>query len=195
MRSKWYADPRDVVKWGSLVHLARREKLTTIVQVAMFVEEPAMGLRAGRTAVDLPEPVWQHFRDLRSIKGLERGAGVKIIVHDAPFEPSARKEYFNRAAERLRHISGSKAVLLDPDTGLARTRPSCRHVSVAEVRVVWEALRRDDWLLLYQHAWRLQGWEQEAKTRFATACGASGVERFRASEQPRDVIVLAAKHA
>lgn len=193
MRNTWYADPRDVVKWGSLVHLAQREKLATIVQVAMYVKEPAMGLQTSSGRVNLPDPVWEHFRDLRAIKRLEKGVGVRIIVHDAPFDLGARREYFDRAAERLRRISGKKAVLLDPDTGLARSRPSRRHVSEDEVRLVWESLRRGDWLLLYQHAWRKQGWEEEARVRFAVACELEAVETYRADESPSNVVVLTAR--
>ncbi len=34
MRNTWYADQRDVVKWGMLAHIAERHSLAAIVQVA-----------------------------------------------------------------------------------------------------------------------------------------------------------------
>ena len=36
MQDTWYGDHRDVVKWGTLVHLARSEEIRTIVQVAFL---------------------------------------------------------------------------------------------------------------------------------------------------------------
>ncbi len=37
MKDTWYADQRDLVKWGTLAHLAERRSLTAIVQVAYIL--------------------------------------------------------------------------------------------------------------------------------------------------------------
>ena len=33
MKDTWYGDNRDIVKWGTLAHLAARESIKTIVQI------------------------------------------------------------------------------------------------------------------------------------------------------------------
>ena len=36
MRDTWYGDRADLVKWGTLIHLAQREKLGRVVQIAFL---------------------------------------------------------------------------------------------------------------------------------------------------------------
>jgi len=36
MKDTWYGDRRDLVKWGTLVHLARSEQIMTVIQVAFL---------------------------------------------------------------------------------------------------------------------------------------------------------------
>jgi len=64
-----------------------------------------------------------------------------------------------------------KAVLLDPDTGLAPKTASRKHVTGDEVEKIWKELKRGDWLVLYQHASRKSIWTPKGRKRFADACG------------------------
>ena len=36
MQDEWYGDKRDVIKWGTLVHLAHRHAIRAIIQVAFL---------------------------------------------------------------------------------------------------------------------------------------------------------------
>lgn len=193
MRDSWYSDDRDLVKWAALIHLATREQLRAIVQVAMFRLGKRLSLKTASGTVAVPEAVWTHFRDLRRIRGLGGPAGFEISVIDEPFVSRDRVGYFNRVAEKLRQMSGSKAVLLDPDTGFEPGKPNAKHVTSSDVRTIWNALSAGDWLLLYQHRWRDIEWKDHAKSRFAETCSASEVEVFQASASPSDVILLGAR--
>ena len=45
MRDQWYGDKRDMVKWAALLHLAQRERLSAILQVALYRPNCAGQLR------------------------------------------------------------------------------------------------------------------------------------------------------
>ena len=192
MRDNWYSDARDLVKWAALVHIAKREQLRAIVQVAMFRPGKRLTIETGSGRVEIPQGVWAHFRDLRGIQTLGRTVGVEISVIDEPFAAKDRGPYFGRVVEALQRISGSKAVLLDPDTGFEPDQPNANHVTGGDVRAIWNALGAGDWLLLYQHRWRDKQWISHANSKFAGVCGGTNVEVFRASASPSDVILLGA---
>jgi hypothetical protein len=124
---------------------------------------------------------------------LGEAAGFTVVVYDRLFAHKDRAAYFAGVAQELMRIDGSKAVLLDPDTGLEPATASAEHVTVDDVRATWNALAEGDWLLLYQHRWRDTGWKQSAESRFAAACGGAHVELYQASAKPSDVILLAAR--
>ena len=193
MRDTWYSDARDLLKWGALIHLATRERLSTIIQVAMFRpgKRPTLENRSGTS--EIPEVVWAHFRDLNGIQALGRTAGVEITVIDDPFGAKSRAKYFERVAARLQETSGSRAVLLDPDTGFEPGKVTAKHVTGDDVRMVWKALGVGDWLLLYQHRWRNKDWINQANSKFVRVCREAEVELFRATKSPSDVILLGAR--
>jgi len=72
MQTQWYGDKRDLVKWGTLVHLCRENQVSTIIQVPFLPKENGCPhkLAVDRELVDLPPAVWQHFRDLTKIEAL-----------------------------------------------------------------------------------------------------------------------------
>ena len=78
MQDEWYGDKRDVVKWSSLVHLARREQIRHILHVAMYRSDmyPALGTAQG--PVELPIKVVQHFCDLNDVQRLATATGRTI---------------------------------------------------------------------------------------------------------------------
>jgi hypothetical protein len=167
MKDTWYADNRDLVKWGVLAHLAERETLGTIVQVPY--------LRFG------PRPPLQIDND-----------GAVIVVPDE-FEPADRAGYQTKVLQHLRTITGPKVVLLDPDTGLAPNRAAAEHISHAEVAALWTSLNLGDWLVLYQHASRTKGWREHARDRFSDACSGTQVTVFASPKLAWDVCFLVAR--
>lgn len=193
MQDIWYGDDRDLVKWAALVHLAVREHLCVIVQVALFRrgERPTLKTKSGPLVI--PERVWTHFCQLRNIRTLGKSYGLKIRVIEDTFDHKARRNYFSRVAGILRRMKFPKAVLLDPDTGLKPREAKAKHVTRDEICTTWSTLAKGDWLILYQHRWRDKRWRTVARERFASACGGSEVEVIRALTRPRDVIFLAAR--
>jgi hypothetical protein len=193
MRDSWYSDDRDLVKWAALVHLATREQLRAVVQVAMFRPGKRVTLDTVSGVITVPEAVWAHFRDLRSIRALGEAVGLEISIIDDRFASKHRVVYFKRVAEALRRMLGPKAVLLDPDTGFEPGKPNAKHITGGDLRTTWDALGAGDWLLLYQHRWRDTRWKEDARSKFRGACDGADVEMFRASGSPGDVILLGAR--
>ena len=51
MRDQWYGDNRDLLKWSTLLHVALRERLSAILQLALHrpnAEWPTLSLLAGQ---------------------------------------------------------------------------------------------------------------------------------------------------
>ncbi len=191
MRDAWYADNRDVIKWGTLVHLAKRHHIRTILQVAFFRSQRALELLSDREDVGIPEEVWDHFRDVRQVKRLEERCGLKIEVLDLPFTPRLRANYMDVVVQVISNRRGAKIVLLDPDTGIERQSAPQKHVKVGEVQQVWRVLRTGDWLVLYQHKSRTPDWLRSAKRKFATACSPARVSTFSSPRIAPDVVFFA----
>ena len=194
MRDEWYGDDRDVVKWSALVHLARREALSTILHVAMYRPNQAPApLTTAYGKMDPPAEVFRHFRDLDDIQRLAAATGLAIEVWKEPF--TDRAAYFVRVCDRLRTLRGGPSlVLLDPDIGLVPETPGPEHVTSAEVAAVFEALRPGDLLVCYQHARKQQDWRGRARRAFANAPGLPSFEvEMLQSALARDVLLLAVK--
>lgn len=199
MRDQWYGDNRDVVKWSTLVHLARQEKIPHILQIAMFRPDdvsPQLGkFRGGRivSVKPLPEEVVHHFsRDLglNDIRRLAEATNLCIDVIDMHF--TDRTEYFNEVCERIEQYKAPVVAFLDPDTGLAPKHSKPKHVTESDVVSVFNALGSGSILVCYQHRWRGQNWEEISRRRFARWTGVTEVKVFK-SELANDAIFLAAK--
>ena len=74
------------------------------------------------------------------------------------FDPKERDTYLRMVVAMLNADNRRKVVLLDPDTGIAPSKQTGDHIGLDEIRSVWEALCRRDWLVLYQHGRRVKGW-------------------------------------
>ena len=204
MRDQWYGDNRDVVKWSTLVHLASRETIRHILQIAMFRpddDRPQLGtFKAGRVVPvkpvkPLPEEVVHHFsRDLglNDIQRLAKSTNICIDVINKPF--TDRKEYFDGVCERIKRYEVPVVAFLDPDTGLAQKHSKPEHVTESDLVSVFEPLRSGGILVSYQHSWRGEGWEELSRQKFARWIGVSEseVEIFK-SELASDAILLAVK--
>jgi len=162
--------------------------------VAYFQASSPPVLEADGATSPLPLPVWQHFRDLHQVQGLAHASGLEISVVDWPFSHRGRGEYGERLVKHVSELGGPKLVLLDPDTGLAPKHYDARHVTREEVAAVWQSLRFQDWLLLYQHARRSQTWAQDTLAEFRECCGDARVLILRSRVAP-DVVLFGAERA
>ncbi|NOZ27474.1 MAG: hypothetical protein GXP39_05395 [Chloroflexi bacterium] len=196
MRELWYGDNRDLVKWGTLVQLAREERINKLVQVAFLRETERPRLRSNGEEFPIAWEVWKHFRDLRNIEALGQRTGIEIEVIDRPFDERKRREYLEFVKGLVqRNGTERKIVLLDPDTGIEPRNVRPEHVTVEEIKAIWGVLSEGDWLVLYQHRWRAQGWIDKARGKFAKACGAGKVRTYLGMTIAPDVALFAAKKA
>jgi hypothetical protein len=194
MRDTWYGDRPDLVKWGTLIHLAQKEHIKRIVQVAFFRKEKRPPLQAGsQNNVEIPEEVWNHFRNIRLIENLRESTSLAIEVIDQQWDSKPRQEYVQSVIELLQAKSEKKVVLLDPDTGIEPKVAKREHVKETEVRRFWKSLGQCDWLVLYQHRNRKPDWQELAKSKFQRACDSGDIKTFKADELTKDVVFFAAK--
>jgi len=190
VKDTWYADQRDLVKWGTLAHLAERHSLAAIVQVAYLRPGTRGALLNGKGEVPISPAVWSFFREVNAVRSLGDLLHRRIVVIDTPFIPQRRRQYRQAVVESVRNVASSKIVLLDPDTGIAPAKPSGKHVTTEDIAAVWEVLQSGDWLAVYQHQSRSKTWKHDARDRFAAVCG-NDVELYSAPKIAADVLFLA----
>jgi len=193
MRDQWYGDDRDVVKWGAIVHLARREAISAVIHVAMYRPDPTPEpLSTGFGNVDTPTEVMRHFRSLDHIERLGAATGLEIDLFKQPF--TDRAAYFTQVCERVSARSAPVLVFLDPDVGLAFDIAGPEHVTSTDVSKLFSMLRRGDMLVCYQHARRQKDWRGRARRAFANAPGMPSFEvEALSSKQEHHVLLLAVK--
>jgi hypothetical protein len=172
MRHQWYADARDLIKWGALIHLAEEQDIKRIIQVAYLrpdVIRPKLQL--GNNSIEMPVVVWSHFRNLNDIKRLAKSSGIKIDLFSTPYNVEDRLAYSEAIARQYRAIKKEwpAIVFLDPDTGIAERNTKPVHVTPDEVRRIWGALSPESWLVLYQHRFRHKKWQLFKRSEFAKA--------------------------
>ena len=190
MKDTWYADHRDLVKWGTLAHLAEKHSLAVIVQVAYLRPGTRAVLLSGKNEVPISPAVWSFFRNVTAVVSLGDLLHRRVVVIDAPFIPRRRRQYRQAVVESVRGVACSKIVLLDPDTGIAPAKPSGKHVTAEDIAAVWEILQPGDWIAVYQHRSRSKTWKEDARDRFAAVCG-NNVEQYSAPKIAADVLFLA----
>lgn len=188
MQDKWYADNRDLVKWGVLLELARRSGARQILQV-LYHRQTIWGmLEIDGEHVKLPEEVVRHFRDCNGVSSLQCQIDIKVVSE--PFEN--RQDYLGLIVERIQARTEFPGILfLDPDTGLEPGSPGPKHVLESELSVIWRAMRPQDVLVFYQHKTNYRGapWIESKKEQFERALGLpSGTAKLaRAPEIADDV--------
>ena len=170
MRDQWYADTRDLVKWGVLFTLAADYKIGRILQVAYARPSAFPTLQIDGKDRQLPESVVRHLRNISNITTISDGPEVEVIGD--PFDN--RAEYLATVISAVRQTDrGRRIVFLDPDTGLAPTRPGWEHVLDAELAAIWAALPAGHLLVFYQHKTNYNGtpWLEPKRTQFEAALG------------------------
>jgi len=173
MKDTWYGDNRDPVKWTVLLHLAQKFGMRCVFQVLYHRPSEWKSVEVDDEKVEISTPVIAHFRDCGSIRRLGSD-DLEICVFDKEF--AGRAEYAREVCAAIRnHSKRPKLVFLDPDTGLSspNSRPTPKHVSVSEVREVWDALLAHDFLMLYQHAFRDHEWKSIKMKQFSDAVSSS----------------------
>ena len=202
VRNEWYGDKRDFLKWPSVLHLAQREGIRRIVQIAMYTDPgPA---DPGITTLDgdivqcqaVAAQVAGHFHrhnNLNGIAALGQHLGIDIEVWLEPFTHATRAGYFANVLNEIQGSTTRTIWFFDPDTGIETpTQDDARHVRLQELADAFEAMQPGDWLVCYQHARRERGWRALARTLLANQLGVDedDVEVFM-SNYANDVIVLA----
>ena len=178
MKDSYYADKRDLVKWGALVHLACSHRIKKIVQVGFLRSDSQASLSFGSEEVEFPTPVWKHFRSPQDIKKLGRLSDVEVVLIGKEFEPKKRCIYIENTCRSLRETNVRKIVLLDPDTGIEPdSGGKDKHVFRREVSLFWQALVPGDWLVIYQHKPRgaPSNWNNKPRVKFRSACNSANV--------------------
>lgn len=196
MRTIWFGDNRDLVKWATLLHVARQHNLSVILQICFLNPHEFPPVTVDGVTVPVPREVIKQFRSLRSVERLSKA--VEIKVFDCPLRN--RVDYLNEAIRYIGQFSGrQRGVFLDPDTGLAPRRPDMTHVTENEVREFWTALEPRDVLMLYQHQTNRDGspWVEQKRKQFAAAIRVPlpEVKVGRAESIARDVVFYYARKA
>ncbi len=189
MRDIWYADNRDLIKWGVLVRLAATFEVTRILQLAYFRPSRLGQLVIDGQEYDIPEEVIAHFRNLRTIGNL--GSKVRVTVFDPVFQDRAVHQQailaFLPAFAQERCI-----VFLDPDTGLEPQNPTLDHVLGTEVRAIWSVMKAGDVFAFYQHQTNRAGqpWIEPKQIQLAQALGIpqQAIKIARAPDIAQDVV-------
>jgi hypothetical protein len=194
MRDQWYGDKRDLIKWGVLLELARRHGAKHILQVLYYRPSSYGPLDINGEKCSVPRAVLHHFRCLGAVSAIHCEATVEVM--EDLFE--SRKSYLDVVVNRMHArppVPG--IVFLDPDTGLAPSRPGRKHVLDKESTEIWKELRTDDLLVFYQHQTSRKGtsWIDEKKAQFERAIGlAPGESKLaRAPSIAKDVVFFFAK--
>ncbi len=188
MKDCWYADNRDLIKWGVLLHLANDFEARRVLQLAYYRPSVFGTLDIGGVVKNIPPEVIAHFRDIQRIGGIN--SKVRVTVFDPIFDDRAK--YLNQIKEFISAFSSERCIVfLDPDTGLEpQNNPGFEHVLDAEANDIWNTMKKDDVFVIYQHRIRIQNWIRYKKTQLATALGVVRNVIQVAKEPNADDIVL-----
>ena len=181
MRDWWYGDNRDVVKWGTVLVLARKRSIPVVFQVTFYrPDRPNYHLTVDGASEPLPIEVIRHFRDIDHIQRLAENVELRIDIHKDLFQWRAefrtradfRKAYFADVTSRIKQYGETIIVLLDPDTGIAPETCGYEHVTRQEIQGVLRAMKFGDVLLFYQHARLGNGdWLNTTREEFRQSVG------------------------
>lgn len=190
MRERWFGDDRDVVKWTTLLHLAREHDLATIVYAAYWRAEPAPRVVMLRDKpIFVPDEVWTFFRDFRRIRQLTE-AKPRIAIVERDFDPRRRREYIAATIEEMNRAERPLLLFLDPDTGVAPKNVAGEHVTAEEIAELWSALKPGEWLVVYQHARREADWVKSVSDELSATCGGAGMDVAQSAQFGKDVAFL-----
>jgi len=171
MKDIWYADKRDIVKWGGLVYLCSKRGIKNVVQIAYYRRQQWPKLVFNKANIDLPEQVIRHFRDIDDINRLAQRTGLTVKVIKKEFSQDTRMAYHRHVCKEINIMKEQKVVFLDPDVGLAPNKGKAEHVKLDEITMIWQSLNPQDFLVFYQHRSRSSDWIEIRRNQLAMACG------------------------
>ncbi|MCU0612473.1 MAG: hypothetical protein MUE60_11875 [Candidatus Eisenbacteria bacterium] len=180
MRHEWYGDNRDLLKWATLVRLAR-ENGAAVLWIWLLTDNETRFEFAEPDGADFPEEVIEHFRDLDDIDRLAARAGIEISHYRRPYQGDSIA-WFDDVIAGVRAWFRSSPdpiiLFLDPDTGLEPESGSTRakHIRPGRIAELFGILRPGDTLVLYQHRWRDKEWKNITTQRLAEALGCTPKE-------------------
>ena len=190
MRDKWYADNRDLVKWGVLLTLAERHAAMHILQVLYHRPTKWDHLEIDGEHVPIPDAVIRHFRRTSAVSSIDATAPIEVMADT--FED--RREYHRAVIDRIRQRSTTPGIVfLDPDTGLASQTPTLDHVLDSELSTLWAGLKSGDVLVFYQHQTNRNGqpWIPPKKKQFEQAIGLPvGTAKLARAEKIAQAVVF-----
>jgi hypothetical protein len=189
MRDQYYADNRDLIKWGVLLHLAETFEVRRIVQLAFYRPSTFKQLQIDGKPQDIPKEVIAHFRDIQAISRIS--AKVKVDV----FSPilKSRDDHLEAILAYLTTLTEKCIVFLDPDTGLEPPRAVKRtHVLEKEAFNIWDHMKQEDVFVFYQHKimFAKHSWIDLRKEQLANALGVprDAIKMANAPEIANDVV-------
>ena len=191
MRDKYYSDNRDLIKWATLVHIASKYGLHTILQVPYWRPEnthPHFNFKDKPVAVS--GKVWTFFRNIYSITQLGPEIGLSIAVVGKEFDPEQRKAYVAEIKVEISKARRPLALFLDPDTGLQPKKCLPQHTSITEIEELWPILNSDEWLVLYQHARHIRDWSKSVADELSFLCNGVGANIVRSDDVGKDVAFI-----
>ncbi len=151
MRDEFYADRRDLWKWTVALNEAAGR---TIVYVAMYRQNRQRPVPSG-----VRPDVYKFFARERQELTREMkcarisGLTLRIVPLLDAYDPKKADVYFDRVCGHIASRSNGHGVLVfvDPDTGIAESKPTARHVSFKHLALVWASMSAGDELVVYQH--------------------------------------------
>ena len=168
MRDRWYADNRDLIKWGVLLRLAWSFEAPRILQLAFYRPSEFGQLVIDGQAHNIPEEVIAHFRNLRTIGSIS--SEIRVTVFDPVFED--RSTHLQAVLAILPAFGRERCIVfLDPDTGLEPQNPSLDHVLNDEAGPIWTNMKNGDVFAFYQHQTNRAGqpWIEPKRSQLAEA--------------------------
>jgi hypothetical protein len=160
MQDEWYGDKRDLIKWATLLEVARLFNCEHLLLVLYYTPTIWKRIQIDGQDFEIPNPVIKHFRDCLSVRTME--CNLNITALDRAFDNAdhARRDYTRAVVEAIHaRVNGPGIVFLDPDTGLEPPtgKFGATHVRESEVSDIWSSLKRGDVLVLYQHETNRKG--------------------------------------
>jgi hypothetical protein len=189
MRDIWYADNRDLVKWGILFRLANRFEAARILQIVYYRPSAFGQIEIEGQAFDIPPEVIAHFRNVRAVGSID--SKIRVAVFDPLFQD--RQTYLQAVLALLPAYGRERClVFLDPDTGLEPQTPSLEHVLGTEVSAIWTSMKPGDVLVFYQHQTNRAGqpWIPQKQAQLAEALSVPqpSIKIARGEAIARDVV-------
>lgn len=170
MRDKWYSDNRDLVKWSTLLLIAREYRSDCILQIAYFRQSQFGKVTIDGRESEIPSEVLAHFRDIQKITELTTYPEVIVFADefgDRDKYLAAINKFINENSKKQRCI-----VFLDPDTGLEpHTRRNHKHVLRKELKEIWDEISSQWIIAFYQHKTtkKREEWIEPKRKQFSEA--------------------------